>query len=71
MLGVTRWQSDGPRATVLRWLDRLDKSPGTRHGIEPNGDLLATTQAGTDRRSLIEALALADWLDRESGGPKL
>ncbi len=71
MLGVTRWQSDGARACVRRWLDRLDKAPGVRHGVEPNGDLVATTQAGTERRGLIEALARADWLDRESGGPKL
>jgi biotin-(acetyl-CoA carboxylase) ligase len=71
MLGVAHWQSDGPKATAKRWLDRLDKVVGTRHGIEPNGDLVATSQAGTQRRSLIEALALADWLDRDSGGPKL
>ena len=71
MLGVARWQSDGPKAAVRRWLDRLDKVPGTRHGIEPDGDLVATTQSGTERRSLIAALAQAAWLDRDSGGPKL
>lgn len=71
MLGVTHWQDDGPKIAAQRWLDRLDKIPGTRHGIEPNGDLVATTQAGTERRSLVEALARVDWLDRESGGPKL
>jgi biotin-(acetyl-CoA carboxylase) ligase len=71
MLGVTHWQQDGPRAAAQRWLDRLDKVVGTRHGIEPNGDLVATTQAGTERRSLVEALAQVDWLDRENGGPKL
>ncbi|HEV7260095.1 MAG TPA: biotin/lipoate--protein ligase family protein [Bosea sp. (in: a-proteobacteria)] len=71
MLGVTHWQSDGPKAAARRWLDRLDKVVGTRHGIESNGDLVATTQAGTERRSLVEALARVDWLDRENGGPKL
>jgi len=71
MLGVTHWQADGPKAAARRWLDRLDKVVGTRHGIEPNGDLVATTQAGTERRSLNEALTRVDWLDRESGGPKL
>jgi biotin-(acetyl-CoA carboxylase) ligase len=71
MLGVTQWQSDGPKAIVKRWLDRLDKVVGTRHGIEPDGDLVATSQAGAERRSLVEALGRADWLDRESGGPKL
>lgn len=71
MLGVTHWQSDGPKSVVHRWLDRLDKVTGTRHGIEANGDLVATSQTGTERGSLIEALARVDWLDRESGGPKL
>jgi biotin-(acetyl-CoA carboxylase) ligase len=71
MLGVTHWQNDGPKAAARRWLDRLDKVVGTRHGIDPNGDLVATTQAGTERRSLTEALARVDWLDRENGGPKL
>lgn len=71
MLGVTHWQSDGPKAIVRRWLDRIEKVTGTRHGVEPNGDLLLTTQAGTERRNFVEALARVDWLDRESGGPKL
>ncbi|AMJ63334.1 biotin/lipoate--protein ligase family protein [Bosea sp. PAMC 26642] len=71
MLGVSQWQADGPKATVRRWLDRLDKVVGTRHGIEPGGDLVATAQTGTQRRSLVEALARVDWLDRDSGGPKL
>ncbi len=42
-----------------------------RHGIEPNGDLIATSQFGTERRSLTEALAKVDWLDQENGAPKL
>ncbi len=71
MLGVARWQEEGARAAARRWLDRIEKVPGTRHGIEPNGDLVATSQAGTERRSLVEALARVDWLDREQGGPKL
>ncbi len=71
MLGVTRWQEDGPKGAARRWLDRIDKVTGTRHGIEPNGDLVLTTQAGSERRSLVAALARVDWLDRESGGPKL
>lgn len=71
MLGVNHWQSDGPKSVVRRWLDRLDKIVGTRHGIEANGDLVATTQAGSKRRSLVEALREVAWLDRESGGPKL
>jgi biotin-(acetyl-CoA carboxylase) ligase len=71
MLGVTHWHEDGPKGAARRWLDRFDKVVGTRHGIEPNGDLVATTQMRTERRSLVAALAEAAWLDRETGGPKL
>ena len=71
MLGVSRWQEEGAKPTVRRWLDRLEKATGVRHGIEPNGDLVATSQHGTERNGLVEALARVDWLDRESGGPKL
>lgn len=71
MLGVTHWQEDGPKGAARRWLDRLDKVTGTRHGVEANGDLLATTQMGTERRSFVAALGETAWLDRESGGPKL
>jgi biotin-(acetyl-CoA carboxylase) ligase len=71
MLGVTHWQDDGPKTVARRWLDRLGKIVGTRHGIEPNGDIVATSQMGTERRSLVDALAEVAWLDRETGGPKL
>jgi hypothetical protein len=71
MLGVSRWQEEGAKPAVRRWLDRLEKVTGVRHGIEPNGDLVMTSQHGTERRSLTEALAMVDWLDRDSGGPKL
>ncbi|SEL06244.1 Biotin/lipoate A/B protein ligase family protein [Bosea lupini] len=71
MLGVSHWQDEGAKAAARRWLDRLEKVVGVRHGIEPNGDLIATSQFGTERRSLTEALAKVDWLDRDSGAPKL
>ena len=71
LLGVSRWQEEGAKAAARRWLDRLEKMVGVRHGIEPNGDLIATSQHGAERRSLVEALAKVDWLDRESGAPKL
>ena len=71
MLGVSHWQEEGAKAAARRWLDRLEKVVGVRHGIEPNGDLIATSQFGTERRSMVEALAKVDWLDRDSGAPKL
>jgi len=71
MLGVSRWQDEGPKAAARRWLDRLEKVVGTRHGIDPNGDLIATSQFGTERRNLVAALGAVDWLDRASGAPKL
>lgn len=71
MLGVSRWHEHGPKATVKRWLDRIEKVPGQRQGIEPNGDLVMTSQEGSTRHSLIEAVHKADWLDVEQGGPKL
>jgi Biotin/lipoate A/B protein ligase family len=71
MLNASRWQSDGPKATVRRWLDRTDKKPGFRQGIEPNGDQITTSQAGEERRNFIAALADAAWYDAEEGGPKL
>jgi Biotin/lipoate A/B protein ligase family len=71
MLGTDEWQSRGPRAVVKRWLDRLERVPGLRHGIEPNGDLSIRSQAGDEHRSLDQALAQVGWLDRDRGEPKL
>lgn len=71
MLNVSRWNSDGPQATVRRFLDRMEKKQGVRHGIAPEGDLIATSQAGDERRSFLEALAAADWFDAQEGAPKL
>jgi hypothetical protein len=71
MLNVSRWHSDGPKATARRWLDRLKRKDGVRHGIEPNGDLIMESQTGRERRDFLAALAAADWFDREEGAPKL
>ncbi len=71
MLNVSRWQSDGSKAAVRRWLDRLQRKEGVRHGIEPNGDLIMAGQAGTTRRDFLAALAETAWLDAAEGAPKL
>lgn len=71
MLGADEWRTRGPKAVVRRWLDRFGREPGLRHGIEPNGDLLVRSQHGEERRSLVEALARADWYDAGRMEPKL
>ena len=71
MLGTDEWLTRGPRAVVKRWLDRLGKDVGVRHGIEPNGDLLIKSQHGEESRSLIDALGRAEWFDPVRREPKL
>jgi hypothetical protein len=67
MSDINRWQTD---------LARLAPEKGTRRGIDANGDLLVHRATGAaskaaERRSLIEGLTAAEWLDRETGEPLL
>lgn len=71
MLGVHEWTTKGPRAVCKRWLERLEKPLGIRHGIAPNGDLIVSAKDGETRRGLVEALARADWYDAANAEPKL
>ena len=71
MLGVHEWTTKGPRATCKRWLERLEKPLGLRQGIAPDGDLIVSGKEGEVRRSLIDALALAEWYDATNAEPKL
>jgi hypothetical protein len=71
MLGSDEWLTRGPKAVVKRFLDRLGREQGLRHGIEPDGDLVVKSQGGEERRSLVQALARADWFDAARGEPKL
>jgi hypothetical protein len=56
------------------YLERLPKrKAGERRAIDVNGDLLVSLPAGSgppDRNSLVDALARADWYDRQARGPK-
>jgi biotin-(acetyl-CoA carboxylase) ligase len=70
MLNVHRWQADGPKAVVRRWLDRIEPGEGLRRGIEPNGDLVTKGEDGETRSSFIEALARAAWRDPATGEPR-
>jgi biotin-(acetyl-CoA carboxylase) ligase len=70
MLNVHRWQNDGPRSVVRRWLDRLEPVEGSRRGIEPNGDLLAKGREGETRGDFVAALARVAWRDPVTGEPR-
>lgn len=70
MHGVSRWQEQGPKAAVQRWLDRLEPEAGTRRSIGPDGDLTLTRNGVPQRHSLVEALREVAWLDPETGAPR-
>lgn len=70
MLNVHRWNSDGPKAAVRRWLDRLEPVTGLKRGIEPNGDLVIREEGREERQSLIAALSRISWRDPDTGEPK-
>jgi biotin-(acetyl-CoA carboxylase) ligase len=70
MLNVHRWTTEGPKASVKRWLDRLEPVEGLRRGLDPNGDLVSTDKQGETRRDFLAALAKADWLNPAEGSPK-
>jgi biotin-(acetyl-CoA carboxylase) ligase len=76
MAGVAEWREKGPRASVMRWLERIEPGENIRHGIAPNGDLIikgtgnpgATPDAGL---SLVNALNTAAWYDPAHREPRL
>ena len=65
----------GFEAIARDYLARLAAGKaGERRGIDVNGDLLVRAAAGRgppERTSLVDALARADWYDRQARGPKL
>lgn len=75
MTGFDRWKERGFEAVARDYLSRLALAKaGEMRGIDVNGDLLVRTAAGKgspQRTSLVDALARADWYDREARGPKL
>ncbi|HYI30454.1 MAG TPA: biotin/lipoate--protein ligase family protein [Bradyrhizobium sp.] len=75
MSGFDRWKETGFEAIARDYLSRLAAGKaGAIRGIDINGDLLVRTAAGKgppERISLVDALARADWYDRQARGPKL
>lgn len=72
MVALDRWR-EGAFAIVARdYLARMNIEGGMHCGVEENGDLRIGDSAGiAERRSLRSALALASWLDPETGEPRL
>jgi biotin-(acetyl-CoA carboxylase) ligase len=75
MTAFDRWKERGFEAIARDYLERLPKNKaGERRGIDVNGDLLVSLPAGGGapaRSSLVDALASANWYDRQARGPKL
>ena len=74
MTAFDRWNERGFEAIARDYLERLPKrKAGERRAIDANGDLLVSLPTGSgppDRNSLVDALARADWYDRQARGPK-
>ena len=65
MVAVDAWQESGFGAVAREYLRRLAAEKGVRRDIEENGDLLARRLIGdgSERKSLVQALAAPSWID--------
>ncbi len=74
MTGFDQWKERGFEVVARNYLARLALAKaGEIRAIDVNGDLLvraATGKGPPDRSSLVDALARADWYDRQARGPK-
>jgi hypothetical protein len=74
MTAFDRWNEHGFEAIARDYLERLPRRKAAeRRSIALNGDLLVSLPAsgGSDRSSLVDALAKIDWYDPKARGPKL
>jgi hypothetical protein len=68
------WTAKGFRGVAEAYLERLPrKRPGERRSFDPSGDLLVKASASgrVERFGLLQPLLAADWLDPETGEPRL
>lgn len=65
-------QEHGFGEIANNYLARLAPQTGVRRDIDDNGDLLVRRMGKVDveRQSLVAALAVPNWLDPETGGPR-
>lgn len=74
MLYLDQWQEKGFVPVGQHFLARLEEAKGVKRGIDGNGDLLERTLADAKnpkRTSLVDALAVPQWLDPTTGEPWL
>jgi len=85
MVATDAWQEKGFGEVARNYLSRLapgaalaamgeggKKTAGVRRELAENGDLIVrrTAVPGTERHSLLDALATPSWLDPAIGGPR-
>jgi biotin-(acetyl-CoA carboxylase) ligase len=71
---LDQWNENGFVPVGQTYLGRMPDERGVKRGIDANGDLLLRTllePKTPDRRSLVEALTTAQWLDPETEEPWL
>ncbi len=74
MVYLDQWQEKGFVPVGQHYLARLNEVKGVKRGIDVNGDLLERTLADVKnpkRTSLVDALAVPQWLDPATGEPWL
>jgi hypothetical protein len=70
MVALDGWQERGFAEVGKAYLRRLGGEARQPRGLADNGDLLVKRGVETDRRALVEALAVPSWLDPATGGPR-
>jgi biotin-(acetyl-CoA carboxylase) ligase len=72
MVAFDRWAERGFNAVADSYLARLPKQQGEGlRGLDGNGDLLVHRNGDLSRTPLIKPLEEVEWLDRETGLPRL
>jgi biotin-(acetyl-CoA carboxylase) ligase len=72
MVAIDAWQEQGFGEIAKSYLARLAPEKGVRRDIDASGDLLVRRigKSETERRPLVQALAVPSWLDPATGGPR-
>ena len=72
MLAFDRWQEHGFAPIAAEYMAKLESNRRARRDLDGNGDLrIHHDGAPSERRGLVQALAVPSWLDPLAGGPRL